>query len=120
MRLRTGKYKHTAHFILQTAKRDLPSNKKANGARIGYTATTKTGNSVERSRIKRRLRHAVREVFPLKARADNDYVLIAKRPALTGDFETILKDLSQALDHVHSNRANVHKRKHTNPKTSKS
>ena len=109
LRLRSGRYKHTPLFIVQTKKRD-DTVAPINTSRAGYTVTTKTGNSVERSRIKRRLREAVRQIFPQKAKRENDYVIIAKRAALTSDFSRILKELSQALDHVHGYRANDDKR----------
>lgn len=72
---------------------------------VGYTVTKKVGNSVVRNRIKRRLRAAVSTVFPKKARPSFDYVIIGKHGALTQSFTSVLKDLEQALDHVHKNRS---------------
>lgn len=103
LRLRSGHYCHTPYFILQARKRQ---GETISGPRVGYTVTTKVGNAVVRNRIKRRLRAVVSEVFPAKARTTHDYVLIAKRPALSGDFAALANDLAKALDRVHGNRAN--------------
>lgn len=118
LRLRKGRYHHTPHFILQS-KRIEDDTSSNTIIRTGYTVTTKTGNSVERSRIKRRLREAVQQIFPDQAKHGFDYVLIAKRPSLTGNFTTILKDLSLALDRVHANKANGDKRRNSDTKSSK-
>jgi ribonuclease P protein component len=70
-------------------------------ARFGFTVTRKTGGAVERNRIRRRLREAVRQVGPVAARAGHDYVLVGRRAALTAPFEAIVKDLERALRAVH-------------------
>jgi len=51
------------------------------------------------------LREVVSKTFPQKSLANHDYVIIGKYGALTRDFTSILKDLEQALDHVHRNEA---------------
>jgi len=81
------------------------SDKKTNFSRVGYTVTKKVGNAVIRNRIRRRLREVVSKTFPQKSLANHDYVIIGKYGALTRDFTSILKDLEQALDHVHRNEA---------------
>ncbi|MEO0327573.1 MAG: ribonuclease P protein component [Pseudomonadota bacterium] len=73
--------------------------------RVGYTVTTKVGNAVERNRIKRRLRAAVREVFPDNAKSGFDYCLIARRPLLTKAYSQIVLQLKQALDRLHAKEA---------------
>ena len=67
---------------------------------FGFTVTRKTGGAVERNRIRRRLKEAVR-LGPLAAQPGYDYVLIGRRAALNGPFEAILKDLDRALRAVH-------------------
>ena len=69
-------------------------------ARFGFTVTKKTGNSVERNRIRRRLRAAVEEVGSC-ARAGCDYVLIGRRDALSAPFSALVRDLASALRKVH-------------------
>ncbi|WP_293724004.1 ribonuclease P protein component [Stappia sp.] len=76
-------------FVLQAAPVPGPP-------RIGYTVTKKTGNAVERNRIRRRLRAAVREVAA-EARHDVSYVLVGRRGALSQDFQDLLRDLSRGL-----------------------
>lgn len=96
LRLRKAARFHTSSFILQSLKRNAND-----GTRVGYTVTTKTGNAVVRNRIKRRLREAVKTLFPQKALTNHDYVLIGKREATNQKFDRILSDLNRALDHVH-------------------
>jgi ribonuclease P protein component len=71
------------------------------GPRFGFTVTRQIGKAVERNRIKRRLKAAVRGVSPDHARGDFDYVLIARKPALTSAFAAIVADLVKALERVH-------------------
>lgn len=94
--LRSAKRFHSTSFTLQTLRRQTGSK-----PRVGYTVTTKIGNAVVRNRIKRRLREAVRSIFPHKAKLDHDYVLIGKRDATNEKFDRIVNDLNRALDHVH-------------------
>ena len=69
---------------------------------FGFTVTRKTGGAVERNRIRRRLKEAVRlGSKPVAALPGYDYVLIGRRAALNGPFEAILKDLDRALRAVH-------------------
>ena len=81
-------------FALQARKREGDD---AGGARIGFTVTKKTGNSVVRNRIRRRLREVVRLGQALSLRPDHDYVLIARRDALTMDFRALSLELERAL-----------------------
>lgn len=79
-------------FVLQGLKRSTYEP-----ARIGYTVTKKTGNSVVRSRIKRRLRAAVAELrkedIPLMA----DFVLIGRREALSEPFTRLVSEIRAGL-----------------------
>lgn len=65
--------------------------------RVGLTVTKKLGTAVTRNRIKRRLRAAVRDVFPLLAEPGHDYVLIARRKAFHAPFPVLLDELRAAL-----------------------
>jgi ribonuclease P protein component len=93
----TGVRVHAAPFLMQARDR-----RDRGVARVGFTVTKKTGSAVERNRIRRRLRAAADAVLPRSARAGFDYVLVARRPALTEPFDTILRDLERAVARVHS------------------
>ena len=65
--------------------------------RAGFTVTKKIGNSVVRSRLKRRLRALAREVLPVSGVAGADHVLIGRADGLTRDFAAMADDLRKAL-----------------------
>lgn len=100
--LRSGQHWSAKTLVLQARKRDDETG----SYRVGYTITTKVGNSVVRNRIKRRLREAVQRSFPANAKPGHDYALIGKRRALGAKFESIVQDLNTALDRVHQKREN--------------
>ena len=68
---------------------------------FGFTVTRQVGKAVERNRIRRRLKAAVRGVGPDHAKRDFDYVLIARRPALTLEFAALVSELTKAFARVH-------------------
>ncbi|MBO0345717.1 ribonuclease P protein component [Roseibium sp. CAU 1637] len=82
-------------FVLQGLKReaDIPS-------RVGYTVTKKTGNSVVRSRIKRRLRAAVQALQLTDVPPQADFVLVGREAALSHPFENLVADLKSGLQQV--------------------
>ena len=68
--------------------------------RIGFTVTKKTGNAVERNRIKRRLREAVRMATIPEVARGKDAVFIGRRSALTLPFEQLVQDVVHGLEHA--------------------
>jgi len=100
--IRAGRRQHSPSFVLQIRERG-EDNLSAEGVRIGYTVTKKTGNAVERNRIKRRMRAAVHQIMQIYARRAHDYVLIGKRAALNTEFETMVGELGSSLSRVHRN-----------------
>ncbi len=84
-------------FVLQTRKRQDPGP-----VRIGFTVSKKVGNAVERNRVRRRLREAVRLSGGGRFQAGHDYVLVGRRRALELPFDTIRQDLDQAVARTHS------------------
>ena len=76
---------------------------KANGlevARIGYTVTKKQGNSVQRNRMKRRLRALAREAAggeQAAFRSGLDYVFLASSDLLNAPFATLKSETSRRL-----------------------
>ncbi len=92
---------HEAAFTLQAKLRQTEDGQKADlpdGRRFGLTVTKKTGNSVERNRIRRRLRAALRENPVTRGTVPNspacDYVIVARRECLSIRFA----DLTEKLD----------------------
>ncbi len=89
-------------FTLQANAR--PPEAPAEGPRMGLTVTKKTGDSPARHRIKRRLREAMRRVSALDAKPDHDYVLIARREALSIRFDALVADIASALRRTDARR----------------
>jgi ribonuclease P protein component len=95
----------TAGFVLEARRRELDTGGQSPcSARFGFTVTRQVGKAVERNRIRRRLKAAVGRVQMAHAKADFDYVLIARRAALHSAFDTLVNDLANALDRVHRGR----------------
>jgi len=86
----------TAGFVLQARRRDDEGP-----ARVGFTVSKKVGNAVERNRVRRRLKEAVRLSGALRVRAGHDYVVVGRRAALTHDFARLIGDLEQSLARLH-------------------
>ena len=70
----------------------------AGPARFGFTVTLKVGNAVERNRIRRRLKEAVRLIGHDHALDGYDYVLVARRKALNLPFAVLTSELAKGLD----------------------
>ena len=88
----------TPGLILQTAPRPAPDEADGAGYRVGYTASRKVGGAPSRNRARRRLRAAVAEVMPNRARGGRDYVLIARQATVDRRFADLIADLESALD----------------------
>jgi ribonuclease P protein component len=86
-------------FVLQARPRrdDAP-------ARVGFTVSRKVGNAVERNRVRRRLREAVRQSGSERMRPGHDYVLIGRRAALEATFDRMQEELNRALQRAHPER----------------
>lgn len=80
---------------------DITKKKNAQDfCRVGYTVSKQVGNAVARNRAKRRLREAVRELFPIYAKLHRDYVLIARREIAEADYDKIVADLKFCLKRI--------------------
>jgi ribonuclease P protein component len=64
---------------------------------VGLTATKSVGGAVERNRVRRRLKEALRAAAPLEAESDHDYVLVARREALGSRFAALVDDVRHAF-----------------------
>ena len=88
-----------AAFVLQARRRDDDGP-----ARVGFTVSRKVGTAVERNRVRRRLREAVRRSASREMLAGHDYVIVGRRAALTYDFTRLTGDLEQTLARIHKQR----------------
>jgi ribonuclease P protein component len=88
----TGQRLNARGFALQAFNRG-PTGE----PRFGFTVTKKTGNAVERVRIRRRLKEAIRTAGALPVREGHDYVLVARREALTIPFIELSAEIGRAL-----------------------
>lgn len=95
---RSGRKWATPGLVLQagSAVQDAPGD----DIGIGFTASRKVGNAVDRNRARRRLKAAVAEVLPQDGRAGRDYVVIARAGTLKRPYGLLLGDLRQALRRV--------------------
>ncbi len=67
---------------------------------VGYTTTRKLGKAHTRNRIRRRLRAAVRELFPAHAASGYTYVLIGRYNTEDCPYKTLCKDLRWGLKKI--------------------
>jgi ribonuclease P protein component len=104
LRVRGGSRWATPAFVLEAKRRSGSPALEDGAARFGFTVSRQVGAAVERNRIRRRLKAAVRDVLRDHARRDFDYVLIARRPALDAVYTALVSELVQALDRVHRPR----------------
>lgn len=65
--------------------------------RVGFTVTKKAGNAVERNRIRRRLREAVRLHAARDMSAGTDYVIVGRRECLGTSFQILADELSRRI-----------------------
>jgi ribonuclease P protein component len=79
---------HMTVFFLRQAE---------SGARVGFTVGRVLGGAVQRNRIKRRLREAVR-LRRAMLKAPVDVVINPKKSVLTVEFSVVVDEVSRAFD----------------------
>jgi ribonuclease P protein component len=89
-----GRRFHGLAFTLQAARRAQATIEEP---RVGFTVTRKTGDAVERNRMRRRLKEALRLAPDLCVAPDHDYVLVIRRAALSTPFPELIGELTRAF-----------------------
>ncbi len=89
---REGERLFAGHLTVFFRRRDEPER----GPRVGFTVSRALGGAVERNRMKRRLREAVRRhLFALTVAVD--VVINPKKTVLTADFAQIESQVDRAF-----------------------
>lgn len=83
-------------FYLERKTADVASRPAVSGLRVGFTVGKALGGAVQRNRIRRRLREAVRLVRPVPG-SSADVVINPKKALLTIEFEALLNEVRQAF-----------------------
>jgi ribonuclease P protein component len=104
-----GRRVNAPPFALQMRRR-APGETLSDAPRFGLTATRKIGGAVERNRMKRRLRAALRglggeEPGAAFGEAGHDYVVVLRREALAAPFDSLLAELRKAMRKAHDPRS---------------
>ena len=103
--MRAGSRINLRFFSLEWRKRSDPEEA-GDAPRFGFTVTRKSGNAVERNRIRRRLREAVRLSSAPHVLPGHDYVLVGRPAALGAEFGEIVAELARGLDRARRFNAN--------------
>ena len=91
--VRDGEKRRGPFFLLEVLDRKDPESE----PRVGFTVTKKQGNAVERNRMKRRLREAVRQSGKFAMKNGHDYVIVARRELLSAPFAEMTSALSERI-----------------------
>ena len=96
-RVSRGRRASLETFTLQSRRREGTGKEADSGPRVGLTVTKSVGGAVERNRVRRRLKEALRLAAPLEAEGNHDYVLMARREALGRRFAALVDDVRTAF-----------------------
>ncbi|MBD9374187.1 ribonuclease P protein component [Rhizobium sp. ARZ01] len=91
--VREGEKRKGPLFLLEMRDRHEPDSL----PRVGFTVTKKHGNAVERNRMRRRLKEAVRLSAGFAMQPGHDYVIVARRDILHASFAEIKDRLRERI-----------------------
>lgn len=92
--VREGEKRRGGLFLIEVLDRKEPEAE----ARVGFTVTKKHGNAVERNRMRRRLKEAVRLHAGFAMQPGHDYVVVARRDVLTAPFADLAAELKARVE----------------------
>jgi ribonuclease P protein component len=92
--VRKGDVRRGRAFLLEVLDRHEPEDP----PRVGFTVTKKHGNAVERNRMRRRLKAAVRQSAAIAMKNGHDYVIVARRDVLTTPFAELTERLVERIE----------------------
>lgn len=90
--VRRGEKRRGPLFLVEVLDR-----RDAGPPRVGFTVTKKVGNAVERNRIRRRLREALRVHAADDMAPGRDYVIVGRRDVLDAPFGTLKGELARRI-----------------------
>ena len=88
-----GEKRKGRNFLVEVLDRHEPET----AARAGFTVTKKQGNAVERNRMRRRLKEAVRLKAGFAMLPGHDYVIVARRDMLGVPFSQLTAQLTERI-----------------------
>lgn len=91
-----GRRHFAAHLTTFYVPRLLDPSGRSLGTRVGFTVSKALGGAVERNRMRRRLREAVR-LLGIAPGLDADIVINPKRTLLTAEFSEIRNEVAKAF-----------------------
>ena len=92
--VREGEKRRGPLFLLEVLNRKEEESE----ARVGFTVTKKHGNAVERNRMRRRLKEAVRLHAGFAMQPGHDYVVVARRDVLQASFKELAAELKSRVE----------------------
>ncbi len=92
--VREGEKRRGKYILLEVLDHKDPETP----PRVGFTVTKKHGNSVERNRMRRRLREAVRLSAGFAMQPGHDYVIVARREVLNAPFAQLTAQLAERIE----------------------
>ncbi len=91
--MRNGQKLRGPYVLIEVLDRDDPDSL----PRTGFTVTKKHGNAVERNRMRRRLKEAVRLSAQFAMKPGHDYVVVARRDVLHAPFEELTRTITDRI-----------------------